>query len=59
MTTGHTNEVMLTDKLKLVLRYPILKDMKSISGSSEIIDKTFKIVFMKYMMVIKYIIRLM
>lgn len=43
MTTGHTNEVMLTDKLKLVLRYPILKDMKSISGSSEIIDKTFKI----------------
>ena len=43
MTTGHTNEVMLTDKLKLVLRYPLLKDMKSISGSSEIIDKTFKI----------------
>ena len=42
MTTGHTNEVMLSDKLKLVLRYPLLKDMKSISGVSDI-DKSFKI----------------
>jgi hypothetical protein len=42
MTTGHTNEVMLSDKLKLVLRYPLLKDMKSISGISNI-DKSFKI----------------
>jgi len=42
MTTGHTNEVMVADKLKLVLRYPLLKDMKSISGISNI-DKSFKI----------------
>jgi len=42
MTTGHTNEVMLTDKMKLVLRYPLLKDMKSITGVSNI-DKSFNI----------------
>ena len=42
MTTGHTNEVMLSDKLKLVLRYPLLKDMNRISGVSDI-DKSFKI----------------
>jgi len=42
MTTGHTNEVMLTDKMKLVLRYPLLKDMKTIVGDTNI-ERSFKI----------------
>ena len=42
MTTGHTNEVMLTDKMKLVLRYPLLRDMKTIVGDTNI-ERSFKI----------------
>ena len=42
MTTGHTNEVMLTEKMKLVLRYPILKDMGNIEGDTEV-DRDFNI----------------
>ena len=42
MTTGHTNEVMLSDKMKLVLRYPILKDMKELKGDNEV-DRVFNI----------------
>ena len=42
MTTGHTNEVMLTDKMKLVLRYPILKDMGGLEGDTEV-DRVFNI----------------
>ena len=42
MTTGHTNEVMLSDDMKIVLRYPILKDMKVPENKSEI-DKVFNI----------------
>ena len=42
MTTGHTNEVMLTDKMKLILRYPILKDMGNVEGDTEV-DRVFNI----------------
>jgi len=42
MTTGHTNEVMLSDKMKLVLRYPLLKDMKELKGDNEV-DRVFNI----------------
>ena len=42
MTTGHTNEVMLTDKMKLVLRYPLLKDMKTMTDDTNI-ERSFKI----------------
>ena len=42
MTTGHSNEIQLTDKMKLVLRYPLLKDMKSNNKLSDI-DKVFDI----------------
>ena len=42
MTTGHTNEVILSDDMKIVLRYPILKDMKVPENKSEI-DKVFNI----------------
>ena len=42
MTTGHTNEVMLTDKMKLVLRYPLLKDTTGLEGDTEV-DRVFNI----------------
>ena len=35
MTAEHTNEVMLTNKIKLVLRYPILKDMSGVGDLSK------------------------
>ena len=41
MTTGHSNEIKLSDNMKLVLRYPILRDMKNIKGDNEI-DKVFE-----------------
>ena len=42
MTTGHTNEVILSDSIKMILRYPILRDMKNIKGENEV-DKVFDI----------------
>ena len=42
MTTGHTNEVKLSDDMKLVLRYPILRDMKNVEGKDDV-DKVFNI----------------
>jgi hypothetical protein len=36
MTTGHTNEVILSDSIKMILRYPILRDMKTIKGKNEV-----------------------
>jgi hypothetical protein len=41
MTTGHSNEIKLSDNMKLVLRYPILRDMKNIKGDNEV-DKVFE-----------------
>ena len=43
MTTGHTNEVKLSDNMKLVLRYPVLKDMKSLGTTNNDVDKVFNI----------------
>ena len=42
LTTGHTNIVNLTDDMKLVLRYPILRDMKNVEGKDDV-DKVFNI----------------
>ena len=42
MTTGHTNEIQLSDEIKLVLRYPILKDMTILEGDTEV-DRVFNI----------------
>ena len=42
MTTGHTNEVRLSDDMKLILRYPILRDMKNVEGKDDV-DKVFNI----------------
>ena len=43
MTTGHTNEVKLSDDMKLVLRYPVLKDMKKLGIGNNDVDKVFNI----------------
>ena len=32
MTVGHTNEVNLTEDIKLIMKYPILSDMKNIDA---------------------------
>ena len=42
MTTGHTNEIQLSDEMRLVLRYPILRDVKGSEGDTEV-DKVFEI----------------
>ena len=42
MTTGHSNEIKLTDDMRLVLRYPVLKDLKNIVGETEV-EQVFNI----------------
>lgn len=42
MTTGHSNEIEISKNMKLVLRYPVLGDMKSVKGENEI-DRVFNI----------------
>ena len=42
MTTGHSNEVVLSDNMKIVLRYPILRDMRNVKGETEM-DRVFDI----------------
>ena len=51
----------LTDKIKIIMKYPQLKDMKMIGNELQVENKYFhilNIVYMKYMMVIKFIIEL-
>ena len=43
MTADHTNEVQIDDKIKLVLKYPVLKDMKHISESDDEYKKMFAV----------------
>ena len=32
MTEGHTNEINLTDKIKIIMKYPQLKDMRGLDS---------------------------
>ena len=34
MTENHTNVIQLTDKIKLIMKYPLLRDMKNITRST-------------------------
>jgi len=43
MTADHTNEVQIDEKIKLVLKYPVLKDMKNISESDDEYKKMFAV----------------
>ena len=43
MTADHTNEVKITDTVKLFLKYPILKDMKGLSSDASEMEKVFSL----------------
>jgi len=41
MEVGHTNEINITDKIKMVMRYPTLNDMTDIVGETDDIEDLF------------------
>ena len=41
MTTEHTNEIKLGNDVKMMLRYPLLKDMKGVLSSQNDVDRVF------------------
>ena len=43
MTDGHTNEVQITDTVKLFLKYPVLKDMKGLLADANEMEQIFSI----------------
>ena len=43
MTADHTNEVQIDEKIKLILKYPVLRDMKIISESDDEYKKMFAV----------------
>ena len=43
MSTEHTNEIQITDTVKLFLKYPILNDMKKIAGDTSEVKQVFEI----------------
>jgi len=43
MLEDHTNEVNISGDIKVVLRYPILSDMKNVKSSSNSVDRVFNI----------------
>ena len=43
MTVGHTNEVQITDTVKLFLKYPVLKDMKGLMGNASEMEQIFSV----------------
>ena len=43
MTDGHTNEIEITDPVKLFLKYPILTDMKKIADDTSQVEQIFEI----------------
>ena len=43
MTAEHTNEIKLSDNIKMFLRYPLLSDMKGVMGGAGDIERVFAI----------------
>jgi hypothetical protein len=41
MEVGHTNEINITDKIKMVMRYPTLNDVTDIVGETDDIENLF------------------
>ena len=41
MTTEHTNEIKLSDDVRMFLRYPLLADMKGVLSSGNDVDRVF------------------
>ena len=62
MTEDHTNVVEITDKIKMIMKYPVLNDMRSLTKGTTDMENIFepftKLYYQKYMMGIKYIIEL-
>ena len=44
MKVGHTNEISITDKIKMVMRYPTLNDMTDISTEANNIEDVFSMI---------------
>ena len=44
MKVGHTNEIEITDKIKMIMKYPTLNDMTDITENTDTIEDTFSIV---------------
>jgi hypothetical protein len=44
MKVGHTNEIDITDKIKMVMRYPTLNDMTDISTEANNIEDVFSMI---------------
>ena len=44
MKVGHTNEIDITDKIKMVMRYPTLNDMTNMSSDSNNIEDVFSMI---------------
>jgi len=43
MTVGHTNEIEITDTVKLFLKYPVLNDMKKVATGTTQVEQVFEI----------------
>ena len=41
MTDNHSNEISITDSIKIVMKYPVLDDMKKMGGDTKEIDNVF------------------
>ena len=41
MKVGHTNEIDITDKIKMVMRYPTLNDMTDVSTNTNSVQDVF------------------
>ena len=44
MKVGHTNEISITDKIKMVMRYPTLNDMTDMSTEANNIEDVFSMI---------------
>jgi len=43
ITADHTNEIQVTDTVKLFLKYPILKDMKNVASNDSQVEQVFEV----------------
>ena len=43
MTADHTNEVNISDKVKVVFNYPLLKNMKDVTVDSSEMERMFRL----------------
>ena len=41
MTDDHSNEIKITDAIKIVMKYPVLNDMRNMGGTNKEVDNVF------------------